>query len=100
VQDCFQLGVDFKELVRDEKLFVYKLFEYITPDDKEESRKAITRYTYDEVSSVDSFQLKYNPSHFAWLLIRGNFAMRFEKQITPNKLFIWIHQEEIHTSTI
>ncbi|WP_202081765.1 hypothetical protein, partial [Caldalkalibacillus salinus] len=28
------------------------------------------------------------------------FAMRFEKQITPNKLFIWIHQEEIHTSTI
>ncbi|WP_202080528.1 hypothetical protein [Caldalkalibacillus salinus] len=103
VQDCFQLGVDFKELVKNESLFRFEIEEHSDITKVKEGLTlpdVITRYKYDEVNSVDSFQLKFDPSHFECLYIGANFPKRFEKRIKPITLFIRIYQDRFHTSTM
>ncbi|WP_202081797.1 hypothetical protein, partial [Caldalkalibacillus salinus] len=73
---------------------------YINPELKEESRKKITKYSYDDITSVDSFELHYDPSHFYCAFIDGNFAKRSQGKILKNTLFFDIHRDSITNSTM
>ncbi|WP_202080545.1 hypothetical protein [Caldalkalibacillus salinus] len=102
VDECLQLAVDFKELVQDEMLFEYKLYEYSDLREKElnEYPDMTAKYKYEDISSVDSFQLKYNPSHFYCATIGGNFVKKIEKKLNLNTLFIRIFHNRIRTFTM